>query len=108
MSSSAPSSEMEERKTYTLLLWHEMPKGHRLYLIPNEQADRIRYVLEGAQGCYYNTASEGYGVHALQWMLDPDGLDVKTDLRGYLVPEGSVVKGVYITHVYSSGIKLFA
>jgi hypothetical protein len=55
---------------FTLLIWEEIPEDTKLYLVPNEEIDdRLRAVLNCANGQIINTTTSSNGAQVLNHML---------------------------------------
>ncbi len=102
-------------KTYSLLIWELIPEDTAMYLIPNEEADKIRHHLDQAHRNIINVSDMNEGLEFLNIELCTQVTDADPSLperEGMLVqykyeyPTGYLPVGVVVTNVYHSGFYL--
>jgi hypothetical protein len=114
---------------HTLLVWEIVPEDTKLYLIPNEVADKYRTFLDAAQNKFANADEENEGLRFLANALSNDSIEEKPStnplikgktgwddgdfnqyrgvLREYKVEDISTpIRDACITDVYVSGFVL--
>ena len=94
---------------YTLLVWEEVPEDTKMYLIPNEVANKYRHWFEEAHGRYINRDENNDGMDFLNYALSKDkwaeGYPMEEHagvLADYQVKMGSPIVDTHITSVYHS------
>lgn len=102
-------------KTYSLLIWELIPEDTTMYLIPNDEADKIRHHLDQAHRCIINVSDMNPGLEFLNLELSASVSDVDSNLperEGILIQyrwkyeTGYLPVGIVVTHVYHSGFYL--
>lgn len=100
--------------TYTLLVWEEIPENTKMFMIPNEIADKYRNYLEEAHNRYINIDETNDGMNFLNYALAKEKW-----AEGYPMEEhtgvfadyevnfkNNPISNVQITFVYHSGFCL--
>lgn len=98
--------------TSTLIIWEEIPENTKLFLIPNEVADKHREYLTQCQNKYINSNDMNEGLSFLNYALAKEGDvdDTKSPYAGlfasYEVKLNQPLTNQHITHVYHTGFIL--
>ena len=101
-------------KTYSLLIWELIPEDTVMYLIPNEEADKIRHHLDQAHRQIINVSDMNEGLEFLNIETCDQVTDADSSLpkrEGILVQykhdySKAALPDVAVTYVYHSGFYL--
>jgi hypothetical protein len=109
---------MNNTRTYTLLVWENVPEKCDMYTIPNDEAEKFRQYLTLAHNKLLNYDDNNDGLSFLNVALSDQSVEecegwTECNIaqyagiwKKYKVEPTSPLKDVVITHVYRSGFAM--
>lgn len=100
-------------KTYTLIIWEEIPEQTKLFIIPNEVADKYRHFLDQAHNTYININEMNDGLCFLNYAVNKNNDNEEEEdnkhknlFLQYQINYDMPLINQNITYVYHSGFVL--